>query len=284
MGRNKKGKNVPRESTVEEECEEQQSVRNESEHSCEEAESAPEEESAATKKKVYHGSKLNKNQGKRKAKGSEAPAHVIEKDSAACVKGAEPGECEPCVGGDEDNSEHHDEDIAVELMKPVDVLYCPNCTFPAEMCEFSGMYEQCRPWLLEHAKELADAEERGRKRRVLTEAERIKRLLKGTNGKKGLERIVLIDVARRTGSRMTTTVKGLDLFGLNLKDLAREWKKMFSCGVGIKTDEKTEQSIVDIQGSVVTQLVDILPDKYGIPKGSIYRMENKERIKCYEDE
>lgn len=37
--------------------------------------------------------------------------------------------------------------MVITRQPPVQVLYCPICTFPAEMCEFSGMYEKCRPWL-----------------------------------------------------------------------------------------------------------------------------------------
>ncbi|ESL06794.1 hypothetical protein TRSC58_05527 [Trypanosoma rangeli SC58] len=150
------------------------------------------------------------------------------------------------------------------------------------MCEYSGMYEQCRPWLLEHAKELAEAEERGRKRRALTERERLERLVQGRGTKKAIERIVLLEVSQRKGRKMTTSVKGLDLFGFNLKDLSREWKKLFSCGAGVTSSEELKQSSIEIQGNVLAQLIEMLPERYNIPKSAIYQMEDKKKKCCSE--
>ncbi|RHW68015.1 hypothetical protein DPX39_110008500 [Trypanosoma brucei equiperdum] len=291
MGRNKKKSKAALHHESEEDAsdeeEQQQALQVEQDQSRDEAEDAPNAEEPAPKKKEYRGNKLNKTQGGKggkKNKGNGQEPNAAEEKAAADQERVNNNNEEallPSGGEEEALGQKLTEGMTVTRYEPVDVLYCPICTFPAEMCEFSGMYEQCRPWLLEHAKELAEAEERGRKRRVLTERERLERLVKGSGNKKGIERIVLIEVSQRKNKKMTTTVKGMDLFGLNLKDLSREWKKMFSCGAGVTTSEELKQSMIDIQGNVVEQLVEMLPGKYNIPKDAIYKMEDKKKVKCY---
>ncbi|KAG8344863.1 putative Translation initiation factor SUI1 [Trypanosoma vivax] len=288
MGRNKKGKKTAQHEPGSEpepegkpEEQEQPTPLDRPEQDDNKSESASSEEKVAVKKKVYHGNKLNRKGGKGakgQQEGKECEPETDEVSRPVVVDSA----------GDERVPEESDakreelEDLSVPRNEPVDVLYCPNCTFPAEYCEFSGMYEQCRPWLLEHAKELAEAEERGRKRRALTEKERLERLVQGRGSKKGIERIVLIEVSQRKGSKNTTSVEGLDLFGLNLKDLSRDWKKMFSCGAGVKTSEELKQSSIHVQGNVVAQLIEMLPERYNIPKDAIYQIVDKKKVKCYE--
>ncbi|KAG5476905.1 hypothetical protein LSCM1_05237 [Leishmania martiniquensis] len=213
------------------------------------------------RKKEYRGnrlkkldSQLKKNKGKGANEDGKAEEAVAEGD----------GEGEP---------------LLVTRQKAVEVLYCPICTFPAEMCEFSGVMEKCRPWLQEHAADLADAEERGRRRRILTEKDRLEALLEGRGIKKALERIVVLDVEKRTGRRMITSVFGMDLFGFNLKDVSREWRKRFSCGAGVRAaEEGKHQDCIDIQGNLVDQLAEMLVTKYAIPKESVYIMEGKKRV------
>lgn len=224
-------------------------------------------EGKTRRKKEYRGNKLNRVQGKAKnGKGKEPEEPGTE---AASTDG---------VGA------NCDDDYAVEVTRqgPAKVLYCPICTFPAEMCEFSGIIEKCRPWLQENAAELAEAEERGRKRRILTEKERLEAMLEGRGIKNALERVVVLEVEKRTGCRMITSVFGMDLFGHNLKDLSREWRKTFSCGAGVRAPEEGKhQDCIDIQGNVAEQLAELMQRKYSIPKEALYRLEKKKRVPFY---
>ncbi|AYU79372.1 hypothetical protein, conserved [Leishmania donovani] len=214
-----------------------------------------------TKKKEYRGNRLKKLEVQRK-KGKGKGANEDDKAEEAARE------------GDAD-----EEPLIVTRQRAVEVLYCPICTFPAEMCEFSGIVEKCRPWLLEYAADLADAEERGRKRRILTEKDRLEAMLEGRGVKKALERIVVLEVEKRTGRRMITSVFGMDLFGFNLKDVSRDWRKRFSCGAGVRAaEEGKHQDCIDIQGNVVDQLADMLITKYRIPKESVYLMEGKKKV------
>lgn len=179
-------------------------------------------------------------------------------------------------------------ELIIKREFPMEVLYCPVCTFPAEMCEFSGMMEKCRPWLQEHASELANAEEKGRKRRILTEKARLEALVEGHFSRKHVvTRSVLVELDDRDRRRQLTIVTGMDLFGFNLKDLSREWRKRFSAGGGVREgEEKHEQSRIEIQGNVVSQLGELLLTKYSVPKECIFRIvkngSKKEKINFFD--
>ena len=171
--------------------------------------------------------------------------------------------------------------VAVTRLWPQVVTYCPTCTFPAEMCEYSGMFEKCKPWLAEQmaadeASALAEAEEKGRKRRVLTEQERIDGLLSG-KGKKKVEQSVVLEVKVRSGKKKVTLVHGLDLFGHNMEDVARQLKKVFCCGAGV-TSSPGQLDYLEIQGDFIRQLLDMLPAKYNIPATNLYYMDGKTKI------
>lgn len=223
-------------------------------------------EDAPKKKKEYKGNRFKKQEQKKKKGKSN--------DNAAAAASGATAE----VGGDgeQEGDAAASKDTRVP---PVEVLYCPNCTFPAEYCEFGGMMDKCRPWLLEHAAELAEAEDRGRKRRILTEKERLEALLEGRGIKKALSREVVIEVERRTGRRMITSVFGMDLFGFNLKDLSREWRKRFSCGAGVRVaEEGKHQDCIDIQGDVVDKLAEMMCSEYQIPKEAVFTVISRKKV------
>lgn len=233
-------------------------------HSGEDSDSDADSDAPKKKKKEYKGNRLKKQEQKGKKGKGKGGAAAGEDDQA---EGA-------AAAGEEKEDAPQDTRIP-----PVEVLYCPNCTFPAEYCEFGGMMDKCRPWLLEHAAELADAEDRGRKRRILTEKGRLEAMLEGRGIKKALERIVVIEVEKRTGKRMITSVFGMDLFGFNLKDLSRDWRKRFSCGAGVRSaEEGKHQDCIDIQGNVVADLAEMLVSKYLIPKNAVFTMEGKKKV------
>lgn len=196
------------------------------------------------KRKEYKGNKLKRQEEEKKKKNDGLP----------------------------DAKEAEDDELIITREFPVQVLYCPVCTFPAEMCEFSGIMDKCRPWLLENAAELADAEEKGRKRRILTEKDRLESLLHGGAGRKHvITQCVLVELDDKDKRRQLTVVTGLDLFGFNLKDVSKEWRKKFSAGVGVRTfEEKHEQSRLEIQGNVLARVGDSLKDKFMIPKEAIF--------------
>ncbi|CCW70861.1 unnamed protein product [Phytomonas sp. Hart1] len=231
------------------------------------------------KKKEYKGNKLKIQGNKQKKTKTLSDAHDGSQKPFSSKLELNDAQSD---GGD---SIHEDEGAAEPAHKaPIEVLYCPFCTFPAEMCEFGGMMDKCRPWLLEHAPEFADADNLGRKRRILTEKEHIEAMIAGKGIKKALERHVVLELESRSGKRKITTVTGMNLFGFNLKDLSKEWRKTFSCGVGVRdATDGVHQDCIDIQGDVTDKLVDILLEKFKIPKEAVYRILKKKKVKYFDD-
>lgn len=183
--------------------------------------------------------------------------------------------------GDNENDDD-DEDVTITRRTAIEIAYCPACTFPAEMCEYSGVFEKCKPWLAEQlsaaeAALLEGAEEKGRKRKILTEQERVDKILSGT-GKKKVDQAIVLDRKTVRGKKKVTTVTGLDLFTVNLTDASREFKKIFSCGAGV-VEEVGVLPLIEIQGDVVQQLVELLPKKYPqITVEQIFVMEGKKKV------
>lgn len=240
-----------------------------------------EEVGGKKKKKEYKGNKLSRQQGKKGKKGG-----ALDTEDGADAGSSSKKQVKE--SGDEDDVD--DAELIVTREYPVEVLYCPICSFPAEMCEFSGMMEKCRPWLQEHAAELATAEEKGRKRRILTEQGRLEKLLEGGAGRKHvITRSVVVEVDDHDRKRQLTIVTGMDLFGFNLKDLSREWRKQFSAGAGVReAEEKHEQSRVEVQGNVATQLGKMFQTKYKIPPECVFRIvkdadKKKRKVNFYDE-
>ena len=48
--------------------------------------------------------------------------------------------------------------LPINLDEPVKVLYCPNCTMPAEYCQYGPDYEKCLPWHVKNCPELVSEE------------------------------------------------------------------------------------------------------------------------------
>lgn len=256
MGRNKKKTKTAVEDSEDDEeiqnVEKENGVEVQSTEDLPQADDSDSESENPQKKKAYKrkGGDESKEQGKKGKKGDRKKQEVAQDESGA-------------------NVAEESETLVITREYPMEVLYCPICTFPAEMCEFSGMLEKCRPWLEEHAAEFSSAAERGRRRRILTEQGRLERLLEG-GGKHAISKIVVVESAH-SAKRAITVVTGMEYFGFNLKDISREWKKKFSCGVGVKdADELNPQSRVEIQGNVVDTLCNLLISHYKIPKESLF--------------
>lgn len=196
--------------------------------------------------------------------------------ASSSAAAAAAGEAPPADDSDDDD------DVTITRRRPIAVAYCPTCTFPAEMCEYSGVFEKCKPWLkeqldAEEAALLDDAEEKGRKRRILTEQEKVDRILAGT-GKKKVDQAVVLDRKTIRGKKKVTTVAGLDLFGVNLTDASRDFKKTFSCGAGV-VEEVGVLPMIEVQGDVVNQLIELLPKRYAqIAPQQIFVMEGKKKV------
>lgn len=146
---------------------------------------------------------------------------------------------------------------------PLKVAYCPNCGFPdGEYCEFSGVFEKCKPWLKEHlaaeeAATLDAATDKGRKRRDKQDP------------LEKLEKVILVQIKKRSGRKVDTAIQGLDAFGCHLKEVMSELKKIYSCGVSVIEVNGFPDAVV-VQGDVTETLVETLGKKYGVPADAFF--------------
>ncbi|VDK21484.1 unnamed protein product [Taenia asiatica] len=151
---------------------------------------------------------------------------------------------------------------------PLTVQYCGECTLPIEYCEFSSDPAKCKAWLeknlpeafeqLNTAEQLAD-ESNSRKK------SRQSRGGKGPGPKKPSEQRVSVSRATRGKNKFTTSVIGLDTYGIDLKQAAKFFGQRFATG-----SSASNSGEIVIQGDVKFELMELIPQKWKeIPEGSI---------------
>ncbi len=90
-------------------------------------------------------------------------------------------------------------------------------------------------------------------------AEEVK--LPGGKVKKKAKPQVIISVAQRQKNKSTTTVAGLELFGVKLSEAGKLFGKKFACGASVvKTASGTEQ--IEMQGDFLHQIPELLLKNY----------------------
>nr|CDS33319.1 Arp2:3 complex subunit [Hymenolepis microstoma] len=152
---------------------------------------------------------------------------------------------------------------------PLTVNYCGECTMPIEYCEFSNDPAKCKAWLEKNLPDLFEqmstgveekAEDGGAKKKS-----RQSRGGKGPGSKKPTEQKVTVSRASRGKNKFTTSVMGLDTYGIDLKVAAKFFGQKFATGSSANNTGE-----IVIQGDVKYELMEIIPQKWNqIPEGSI---------------
>jgi len=232
----------------------------------------PEEQEAPAQQNSGAESEEEESTGGKKAKFMSKKAQLKAEQAAkqAAKKGGKGGAAaeQPPQAGEKKEIVATDADGNTRRIK---VTYCPHCTFPAEMCEFGGMYAKCKPWLEENAAmleaemgsslQIADGD-MGRKQKTYGE--------KKASGSG--EQVILFNVKKKGArGKVTTAVHGLDAFGLDLKDICTKFKKKFSCACTIQ-EVNGFADAVELQGDMQYEIVELLTSSaYGsIPTKKMY--------------
>lgn len=135
--------------------------------------------------------------------------------------------------------------------------YCPECGMPPDFCDFGGKWEICKPWVLanypEFYPQLAGLSiDDMRKTAATAKAEADKKLkekpLPGGKVKKEKEVKLQVKVERRQGRKKTTTIVGMDAYGVKLEAAAKIFKKKFACGSAAVKGNPGQPDCVEIQG------------------------------------
>jgi len=144
-----------------------------------------------------------------------------------------------------------------EMTTAKKIMYCPDSGLPADYCEYSDKWEISKPWVLanypEYYPELAnlsidDLKKNAESARATASKKQSEKELPG--GKKTKEKTakIVIKVEKRQGKKKTTTIVGLDLFGVKLDAAAKIFKKKFACGSAAVKGNPGQPDCVEIQG------------------------------------
>lgn len=209
--------------------------------------------------------------------------------------GPEPGDSDDEEEAEEDEEDEEEDDGQPKLHA---VLYCPIDTFPPEYCEYGPMFNECKPWLAEHCPELmltkynrTVAELLDVEKQIADGVEGITLEVEGKTVKKKKKNkieeaakrkencMVTISKSSRKGRKRLTFVTGLEDFeGVNIKDASKALGKRFACSSSLsKTDQGQQQ--IQLQGDCVVELLEVLPDMFGIHDDQIVVIDEPVKAK-----
>ncbi|KAG2434404.1 hypothetical protein HYH02_012416 [Chlamydomonas schloesseri] len=158
-----------------------------------------------------------------------------------------------------------------EPVPPRVVEYDPITGVPAEFNEYLPKdCEEYKKW--KAAQEAALAGEGVDKLTVKEKPEEEKKLPGGKTKKKSKPQVV-VSVAQRQKNKSTTTVAGLELFGVKLSEAGKLFGKKFACGASVvKTASGTEQ--IEMQGDFLQQIPELLLKNYkNITKEDVFYVD-----------
>lgn len=191
------------------------------------------------------------------------------------------------------------------------VEYCPHCTLPPEYCEYSRCYQtNCKAWLAETHPELlpevekkkdaedAAVDEAGNAIEKLNmegeeeeEEDSKKKKKKKRGGKvatkeendedtmRDVVKFIHISKTQRQKRKFITVVRGLDTYGLKLKDCAKAMAKKFACAASVgKSDGESE---ISIQGDVSDSLPQFIVDQFKVEKSTVFFMNKGKKTKAF---
>ncbi|GME77412.1 unnamed protein product [Ambrosiozyma monospora] len=167
-----------------------------------------------------------------------------------------------------------------ETITPVEVLYCGVCTLPVEFCEFGKTFKKCKTWLSENhhdtyvklyesqdgtkttsslsAEKEAKISEALAKMQLKEERKQERDLANLKNSK------ILIKRIQRTKHKHIIAVTNLEVFGVDMKKLAKTFAGKFATGASVsKNAEKKEEIVIqgDVGDEVEQYLLGLLAEK-----------------------
>jgi len=197
---------------------------------------------------------------------------------------------------DAEEAEEDEEEIVVSKVEAKKVIYCPECTYPMEFCEFSDKWLLCSKWLeanypetLAILTELRGQDKNKDKKIDKKVAREVKDIVEGVVDEKKVlkNRELLIRIDKRSKRKRITLVTGIEAFMEDafkgeekvLKDVVKQFGKMFACGCSIV--KKPELSI-EIQGDFAGAVAKYFSRDLGVDLNQIYILEDKKKFKAVE--
>jgi density-regulated protein DRP1 len=156
-----------------------------------------------------------------------------------------------------------------------EVQYCGICSLPFEYCEFHPSASKCAQWLEQNlpdeyarlysgtaerkAGELHTASSRGGKAQLKDEGKRLEKEQEARQSAR-----VTLRRDARSKRKSTTSIVGLQVFGVDLKKAARRLASRFACGCSVQVNEELPGTPeeVTLQGDYVQELLQALPEEF----------------------
>ncbi|ANB12451.1 Tma22p [Sugiyamaella lignohabitans] len=177
------------------------------------------------------------------------------------------------------------------------IVYCGVCSFPPEYCEFGGVAKRCREWLEKEHPDMyqklysVESLEQATSGLSLEKQEEIERKIQKQQAKeeakaerelqKKMATKVTIKRIERSKRKHVVSITGLEVFGIDLKKLAKTFASKFATGASVtKTPDGRDEII--IQGDVadeVEEYVQELLEEKGLDEVKVEQIEDKPKKK-----
>ncbi|KAK9897748.1 density-regulated protein DRP1 [Cystobasidium minutum MCA 4210] len=211
-------------------------------------------------------------------------------------------------------------------IQPKQITYCGVCSYPVEYCAYGSKLSKCKKWLSGAHPDLFtkyygddastssapaaaskgdgdDKEEGGEVSKTADkmgglslEEEALKKEAKAERkaAKAEAQKMsskILIKRQERTKRKMTTSIQGLEVFGIDLKKASKLFANKFATGASVSKNPQGEDEIV-IQGDVAYEVEEMLLKKTGkegdvfggkVPEDNIDIIDVKKKKKAEEE-
>ncbi|CAN6675175.1 hypothetical protein TRVA0_104S00144 [Trichomonascus vanleenenianus] len=177
----------------------------------------------------------------------------------------------------------------------MEVLYCGVCTFPPEYCEFGGTAKRCKGWLEKNhpdtytrlytesgeatsslpVEKQEEIEQKVKKQQAKEESRAERELQKKLASKVTIKRI------ERSKRKHVIAILGLEVFGIDLKKLAKTFASKFATGASVTKSAEGKDEII-IQGDVgdeVHDYINELLEEKGLTEIKVEQVEDKPKKK-----
>ncbi|CAF0732420.1 unnamed protein product [Didymodactylos carnosus] len=147
-----------------------------------------------------------------------------------------------------------------DVQYPLNVQYCSECTMPLEFCEYSPDPDRCHecfernlPDMMRQMQTLGGADGDKTEKRHQTRGGKAMPKAK----KKFEAQQIILNKQQRKGNKFVTIVQGLASNEVDIEAARKFFAQRFSCGCSKSADDE-----LTIQGDVVDELTELLPEKW----------------------
>ncbi|UJR30265.1 hypothetical protein I4U23_017803 [Adineta vaga] len=148
-----------------------------------------------------------------------------------------------------------------DIQYPLNIQYCGECSLPLEYCEYGPDPERCRDWLERTLPDLLNQMQASSNAGDDKNGEKKRQTRGGKGMPKGKKKFeaqkIVLNKQQRKGNKFVTIIQGLASNEVDIELARKFFAQKFSCGCSKSADDE-----LTIQGDVVSELIDLLPEKW----------------------